>query len=136
MNKKSETIRFVKYISVGASNTIITFLVFTLLRFWGVNEDISNALGYIAGMINSFCWNRKWVFQSSDNNQIKQATWFLIGAGFCWLIQWMLFRILLSQDIHESIAYLIGMVVYTVLNYLFNKMVTFRPSPTNRTTKR
>ena len=126
MNKKSETIRFLKYASVGVGNTLITFLTFTLLRAFDVNEDLSNALGYIAGMINSFCWNRQWVFQSKEGNRWKQASWFLIGAGICWVFQWMVFRFLLSQEIHESLSYLIGMVVYTILNYLFNKLVTFK----------
>ena len=133
MNKKSETIRFIKYASVGVGNTVITFMTFTLLRAFGLGEDLSNALGYIAGMINSFCWNRQWVFQSKDGNGWKQACWFLIGAGLCWFVQWIVFRLLLSQGINESLTYLLGMGVYTVLNYLFNKMVTFRKSPSKGT---
>ena len=133
MNKKSETIRFIKYASVGVGNTVITFVTFTLLRAFGLGEDLSNALGYIAGMVNSFCWNRQWVFQSKDGNGWKQAWWFLIGAGLCWFVQWIVFRLLLNQGINESLTYLLGMGVYTVLNYLFNKMVTFRKSPSKST---
>ena len=126
VNNKTEIIRFLKYASVGVSNTVITFVTFTLLRFFGVGTAISNVLGYIAGMVNSFCWNRQWVFKSREGNSIHQAFWFLIGAALCWAVQWIIFKILLDQGFNESVAYLTGMVAYTLLNYLFNKMVTFR----------
>ena len=128
MKKTAEAIRFIKYASVGVSNTVITFLTFTLLRAVGIDEDLSNAAGYVAGMVNSFCWNRKWVFQSQNGDRLREALWFLAGAGICWVIQWGVFRLLLAQHINESIAYLSGMVVYTLLNYLFNKQITFKAS--------
>lgn len=126
VNNKSETIRFFKYACVGASNTVITFVTFTLLRHAGIGEDFSNAAGYVAGMVNSFCWNRQWVFQSREGNRLRQSAWFVTGALLCWLIQWGVFRGLLAMQLHESLAYLAGMAVYTLLNYFFNKRVTFR----------
>lgn len=122
----TETLRFIKYVGVGVSNTLITFLTFTLLRTLHCDEYLANALGYLAGMVNSFCWNRQWVFRSMDGNRLHQAIWFLIGALLCWLVQLGVFSVLLRMALHESAAYLIGMGCYTVLNYLFNKKITFR----------
>lgn len=126
MNKRSETICFIKYASVGVSNTVITFLTFTALRALGVDENISNGLGYVVGMINSFCWNRQWVFHSKDGNSEQQALLFLIGAGLCWAIQLAVFNALLSQGLNESLSYVVGMGIYTMLNYIFNKSITFK----------
>ena len=126
MNKTTETIRFVKYASVGVINTLITFLTFTALRALGVNENISNGLGYIVGMVNSFCWNRQWVFRSKDGDSTLQAFLFIVGAGVCWAVQLLLFRALLTKGINESLAYLAGMCAYTILNYTFNKCITFK----------
>jgi len=122
----TETLRFIKYVGVGVSNTLITFLTFTLLRTLHCDEYLANALGYLAGMVNSFCWNRQWVFRSMDGNRLHQAIWFLIGALLCWLVQLGVFSVLLRMALHESAAYLIGMGCYTVLNYFFNKKITFR----------
>ena len=126
MNKRTETIRFIKYASVGVGNTLITFLTFTALRALGVDENIANGLGYIVGMVNSFCWNRQWVFRSKDGNSTLQAFFFIVGAGLCWSIQLMAFNALLNQGLNESLSCLVGMGIYTVLNYLFNKCITFR----------
>lgn len=126
VNKKAETIRFIKYASVGVSNTAITFLTFTALRAFDVDENIANGLGYIVGMVNSFCWNRQWVFRSKGGNSLMQALLFFIGALLCWGIQLVIFNALLVQQMNESLAYLIGMGFYTVLNYIFNKCVTFK----------
>ena len=132
MDKKAEIIRILKYGSVGIANTLITFLTFTLLRAWGVDENVSNAAGYIAGMVNSFCWNRRWVFRSQAGSRLRQAFWFVTGAGLCWLVQWGFFRLLLAWGMQEHAAYLTGMVVYTALNYLFNKHIAFRHPVTPR----
>ena len=126
MDKKTETIRFIKYASVGVSNTVITFITFTALRAFDVDENIANGLGYVVGMVNSFCWNRQWVFRSKEGNSLVQALLFLAGALLCWGVQLIAFNALLAQDMNESLAYLIGMGIYTVLNYIFNKCVTFK----------
>ena len=56
---KKTSIQLVKYMLIGASNTLITFIVFVVLNsFLGVNFYVSNIIGYIAGVVNSFVWNK------------------------------------------------------------------------------
>ena len=55
--------RFVKFALVGLSNTAITFAVFNVLVRWlGLPLLAASALGWIAGLANSFVWNRAWTF--------------------------------------------------------------------------
>ena len=62
---KKTSIQLVKYMLIGASNTLITFIVFVVLNsFLGVNFYVSNIIGYIAGVVNSFVWNKTWVFKT------------------------------------------------------------------------
>ena len=56
---KKTSIQLVKYMLIGASNTLITFIVFVVLNsFLGVNFYVSNIIGYIAGVVNSFVCSR------------------------------------------------------------------------------
>ena len=53
LRRQAEIIRFVKYCTVGALNTLLTLgVIFVCKSVLGVNPYVSNALGYVAGLIN------------------------------------------------------------------------------------
>ena len=134
--------QFARYIVVGVLNTLVTLLVIYLCKSWlGINLWISNALGYIAGVINSFLWNKIWVFRSRDTGYRSEALRFAVGFAVCYALQfgvtWMFNAMIghIEWDITPSftisgygIATIIGMGVYTVANFIFNRLITFRTS--------
>ena len=137
--KLANTLQFIRYCLVGCLNTLVTLGVIYLCKdFIGLNPYISNALGYICGLINSFLCNRQWVFHS--NGKIAgEAIKFLGGFAICYLLQlwvvWMLndspfgalnFNILGVVVSGYGIATLLGNVVYTLANFIYNRVVTFR----------
>ena len=71
------------------------------------------------------CFNRLWVFRSRENRYLREGAVFFFGAALCWALQWVAFRLLLLY-LSERAAYLIGMCVYPGLNYLYNRLVTFK----------
>lgn len=137
--RRTEFIRFIKYCTVGGMNTLVTLaVIFVCKSLLGWNPYISNVLGYICGLINSFLWNRTWVFRSGGNYR-GEALKFACGFGLCYGIQllvvWGLSTTLLAHvEILISsytlsgygIATLIANVVYTVTNFLYNRLITFR----------
>lgn len=57
--KRDSLLQLVKYGVVGCLNTALTLgIIFVCKSFLGVDEYLSNALGYVAGFVNSFLWNR------------------------------------------------------------------------------
>lgn len=133
-------IQFIKYGCVGVINTIVTFGVIILCKsILGLNPWVSNALGYICGIVNSFIWNKRWVFRTSGN-YAREAVAFLSGALVCYGIQllavWLLFNetglrtweyTLFSFTLSGyGIATVCGNVIYTVTYYIYNKLITFR----------
>lgn len=132
--------QFLKYLLVGIINTSVTLAVIWLCRsLLGMDEYLSNAVGYVAGLINSFAWNKKWVFQS-NGRYIPQFCRFLIGFAVCYGLQfatvWGLIESVFSDNMvwnlvgitvsGYGISTIIGMMVYTVANYIYNRMVAFR----------
>jgi putative flippase GtrA len=125
---------------VGCLNTGITLgVIFLCKSLLGVNPYVSNALGYVAGLINSFIWNKNWVFKSQKGYS-REAIKFAVGFGACFALQ---FVIVYTLSYHSALgtmlwhigpiaisgyglATLIGMVFYTVANFLYNRFVTFR----------
>lgn len=142
----------VKYGIVGVSNTLVTAIVIWLImRFiynvageseaTGMQLSVSNFIGYAAGVINSFIWNRNWTFKSKNN--WKKEFLVFIGVFFlCYIPQLLLVNLLntyaafpairfglLGFEVlinHAYICQLIGIVFFTAMNFLCNKYITFR----------
>ena len=48
----------IKYGIVGVSNTVITAVViWIMMKLFGCSDVVSNMVGYVAGVLNSFIWN-------------------------------------------------------------------------------
>lgn len=133
-------VQFVKYCLVGVLNTLVTFgVIYICKSFLDLNLYVSNALGYIAGVVNSFLCNKQWVFQSKGGYR-REAIIFVMGFLLCYGIQlwtvWIITDSWFGAEVYQltdyiaisgyGIATLVGNAVYTVANFAYNKMVTFR----------
>lgn len=131
--------QFVKYCLVGLMNTGITLLtIFLCKSVLGVNPYISNVIGYVCGLINSFLWNKQWVFRSRES-YLGEAVRFGVGFGVCYCVQfaivWSLSHGMFGETVFPvgpfaisgyGIATLLGNVAYTICNFLYNKIITFK----------
>lgn len=139
-NKKHRTLgQLIKYALVGCMNTLLTLCVIFLCKsILGVNAYVSNALGYIIGLINSFLWNRKWVFHSNGSIS-REAIVFLCGFAVCYIIQFAVVWALNQSSFGKlefdlgiivvsgyGVATLLGNVAYTLSNFVYNKLLTFK----------
>ena len=145
-------IQLLKYGVIGVLNTLITMVTFYLLNTkLDLSYGISNVTGYVLGVINSFLWNRNWVFKSNDNFR-RELLLFVCGFLICLALQLCVSWILLEglgwknlpddiipffpmQKAGQNIVMILAMVVYTLANYAYNRFVTFRVNPQGSTTK-
>ncbi|WP_338470606.1 GtrA family protein [Niallia sp. XMNu-256] len=67
-----------RFCTVGVSNTVIDFAVFFLLIRLGVPYLVSQVISFIAGMINSFIWNRKWTFRMGEKIKASEVIKFTL----------------------------------------------------------
>ena len=140
---KQTFVQLLKYGVIGVLNTLITLVTFYLLNTkLGLSYGISNVTGYILGVINSFLWNRNWVFKTK-NNLRRELLLFVCGFLMCLALQLCVSWILLEgmgwkslpdniipffpmQKAGQNIVMVLAMVVYTLANYVYNRCVTFR----------
>lgn len=117
----------VKYGVVGLSNTLITAVViWIMMKLAGCSDVVSNITGYVAGVLNSFVWNKQWTFKSSMG-WTRSAIRFGIVFGVCYFMQLgvlLYLNKLLSIDSYYN--QLLAMAFYTVINFVMNKYYTFK----------
>ena len=136
-------IQLLKYGVIGVLNTLITLVTFYLLNTkLGLSYGISNVTGYVLGVINSFLWNRNWVFKTKKDFK-RELVLFVCGFLICLALQLCVSWILLEglgwkslpddiipffpmQKAGQNIVMILAMVVYTLANYAYNRFVTFR----------
>ena len=125
---RETVVQAVKYGVVGASNTLITAIViWVMMKGFGFSDVVSNITGYIAGVLNSFIWNKQWTFQSAAG-WLSSALRFGLVFGVCYLFQLGLLIYVLTPYLEIDPYYnqLIAMLFYTVINFVMNKFYTFK----------
>ena len=118
----------IKYGVVGVINTLITAVViWVMMKLLGCSDVVSNVVGYIAGVLNSFIWNKKWTFKSTEK-WIGSAIRFGVVFGICYLLQLGLLVFVLNPYLAIDPYYnqLIAMAFYTAINFVMNKFYTFK----------
>jgi putative flippase GtrA len=143
-----------KYGLVGILNTLLTAVTIWVMMYglFSVQEEekvpemvisVSNIVGYTVGLTNSFICNRKWTFKSTTGWK-KDFIKFIIAFLISYIPQLLLVNILNNYanipEIHFTffcysylitsayICQLIGIVFYTIMNFLCNKYYTFKKS--------
>jgi putative flippase GtrA len=117
----------VKFILVGVLNTLVgwgTFLI--ALWLFKLEFQTANIISYACGLTNSFCFNKFWTFKSKKFRNREIASFlFVFAAGFCaqfWL------SVFLEDDRNwpPLLAFLAGNIVYTIIGFVGNKVLTFK----------
>ena len=121
----------VKFLLVGAGNTLLSMVLMFLLEdlgYW-----LSTAIAYLAGALLSFFLNRYFTFKSCEGFW-RSAVKFALNVALCYLIAyslaqpiagWALDMTPLSSVWVERITKLFGMAIYTVINYIGQKFFAF-----------
>lgn len=123
----------VNYLIFGVLTTIISLIVYYVAVFTfldpqnAVQLQIANILSWIAGVIFAYVTNRKYVFESKENDKIKEAGKFVLARittlVMDMLIMWFGVIILSSND---KIVKLISQIVIIISNYVFSKIFVFK----------
>ncbi len=123
-----------KFLLVGVANTLLSMVLMFALEFLGYWP--STAIAYVAGAVLSFFLNRSFTFKS------KAAFWpsvlkFAVNVAVCYAVGYGLARLLIRPPAlseltavpavwFERLSKLVGMGLYTVLNYFGQRFFAFR----------
>ena len=124
--------KLLKFLLVGILNTIVGCgIMFLLYNVAGFSYWISSACNYIAGGILSYFLNKYYTFQNKEKS-FKQIVIFIINLAVCYFIAYFCAKkavyFLLasySEKIRGNLALFTGMCLYTLLNYIGQRLIVF-----------
>ncbi|MDL0421772.1 GtrA family protein [Caldifermentibacillus hisashii] len=70
---------FIKFNIVGLMNTLITIISYNILVYFHVYYVAANIIGYLLGVLNSYFWNKNWVFENRSKGNVVFFKFLLVN---------------------------------------------------------
>ncbi len=120
-------VQFLKFGIVGISNTLLTFIVYTvLLKGFGVWYLAASAIGFTVGAINGFLLNRRWTFRDHVGDAFTPVRWAIVQGSGLALNEGLLYLFVDGADLDKLLAQACATAIVTVLTFFVNRAWTFR----------
>ena len=117
---------FILFALVGVSNTVINFIVYTILVYFSMPYLIANVIGYGVGMINSFLLNKYFVFQKKEGDSSVFIKFVFVNLITVTVHSILLYVLVSIFGWHKIYSQAFVTIITLVLNYLGNKLWTFK----------
>ena len=95
-----------------------------------INRDyyiIGNTVGFVVGVLNSYFWNNKFVFQKTQKGNARPLFKTFLSYGSTFLLGTALLFVMVHYlGISEMLAPLINLLVTIPLNFILNKYWAFK----------
>lgn len=123
-------IQFFRYVLVGLASNIMLYVLYLFLTYQGLGAKTAMSGLYLLGMLQTFIFNRKWVF--SHNGQISSASWrYLTCYALGYLVN-LIGLLVLFEDLgfrHEFVQG--GMIIFVaILQFFLQKLWVFTEKST------
>ena len=124
--------KLIMYVIFGVLTTVVSLAVYYGCTLTFLNPDnsvqlqIANVISWVAGVAFAYFTNRKFVFQSENENKLKEAGKF-VSSRVATLVMDMLIMFVGTTLLHgnDKIVKLISQIVVIVANYVFSKLLVF-----------
>ena len=137
MNKIKELLikyeEVIRYLIIGVLTTVVSLATYYILTFTvldpkvSIQLQITNVISWIVSVTFAYFTNRKYVFDSKEQNRLKEAGKFVMARVVTLLmdmvIMWLGVTVLCFND---KIMKLISQVVIIISNYVFSKLFVFK----------
>ncbi|MDR1127340.1 MAG: GtrA family protein [Treponema sp.] len=124
---------FFKFVLVGVLNTIIgSAIMFVLYNCAGLGYWASSLINCVSVSVLSFFLNKYFTFRVKEWS-LRMVVFFFLGIAVAYIaaygiakpfVHWLLWRF--DEKIRDNVAMLTGMGLFTIINYLAQRLITFK----------
>jgi len=118
-------VQLAKFCAVGASGYVINLVVYTLLL--GLGAHSAAAISFVVAAANNYWWNRHWTFAHQKGHFAHQGARFFTVSTAALLVNQLWLAVFLDlAGLGKIVAQAIAIVLVTPLNFVGNKLWSFR----------
>ena len=122
--EKFWSVRFVRFLAIGAINTLFGYALYAFLVFIGIPYTFARIMSIIIGVIFNFFTTGRVVFKNRDNGLIIR---FILVYVFTMTLDVLVLRRLVAGlNINEYLAGAMVTVPIALLSFLLNSIFTFK----------
>ena len=116
-----------KFAAVGASGYGVNLVVYTLLLKGAGFHYLAAAVGsFLVAVANNYTWNRVWTFRGHRGHFGFQGARFFVVSLIALAANLVCLRLLVAFGLGKILAQAIAIVLVTPVNFVGNKLWTFR----------
>lgn len=120
-------IQFLKFGVVGASGYVANIVVYALLLDGaGLHYLVAATGSFLVAASWNYWWNRTWTFRAERGNFGVQGLRFFIVSAIVYAANVGLLAALVASGLSKIVAQGIAIILVTPLNFLGNKLWSFR----------
>jgi putative flippase GtrA len=127
LSRPHNWVQLAKFATVGASGYVINLAVYTaLLRGAGFHYAAAATCSFLVAVTNNYLWNRLWTFRDQRGHVAWQGLRFLAVAVIAYVANLALLSGLIALGVDKVLAQAVAVVLVTPLNFIGNKLWSFR----------
>lgn len=124
--QKALQLKEVRFIIVGGVNTLITYLIYVLMVYAGINHLVSMAAVYVIGIVTGYILNRRFTFESRQKPAGEFARYVLVYAAVFFIALGTLHVIVDRIGVNAYAGGAVNIAIVTVISWFGHKFFTFR----------
>jgi dolichol-phosphate mannosyltransferase len=127
LRRPANWLQLVKFSAVGATGYAVNLAVYTaLLRRADLHYLVAAACSFLVAVTNNYIWNRVWTFRGDRGHIAYQGLRFLVVSLVALGANLLILDVLVGEGLNKVLAQAIAIVLVTPLNFVGNKLWSFR----------
>ncbi|HEY7148892.1 MAG TPA: GtrA family protein [Gaiellaceae bacterium] len=119
-------VQLAKFCTVGATGYVVNLAVYTWLVSTGLHYNVAAACSFLVAVTNNYTWNRLWTFRGQRGHVGYQGLRFLIVSLLALATNEVLLTLFVAAGAGKVVAQAIAIVLVTPINFVGNKLWSFR----------
>ena len=127
LGRSENWIELLKFSVVGLSGYVVNLAVYvSLLKGAGLHYLPAAVCSFVVAVTNNYLWNRLWTFRHHRGHFAYQGLRFLVVSVLVYLGNLVILTILVELGVGKILSQAIAIVLVTPLNFVGNKLWSFR----------
>jgi len=120
-------VQLAKFFTVGGSGYVVNLSIYTLaLDLLGFDYYVAATVSFVVSAANNYLWNRAWTFRDQRGHFGYQGLRFFVVSTMAWAANIGFLSLLITFGLGEIVAQALAIVLVTPINFIGNKLWSFR----------